>query len=147
MRNQLFLWSEWGDLNSRLLEPKSSALPTGLHPDIQFYMVANADFTQEDNRCQEKTVEKRFLAVVVKTVVKTHFETVLRNMGNGNVLVSQHILGLQNKQSSVWIRSPKSSALPAALHPDTKDILYSICIKNATEKYEDTLCLFCSGIV
>lgn len=77
------MWSEWGDLNSRLLEPKSSALPTGLHPDIQFYMVVNADFTQKDNQCQEKTVEKRFLAVVVKTVVKTSFEPVLRNVEKG----------------------------------------------------------------
>ena len=28
-------WSEWGDSNSRHLEPKSSALPTGPHPDIE----------------------------------------------------------------------------------------------------------------
>ena len=28
-----FYWSEWGDSNSRHLEPKSSALPTGPHPD------------------------------------------------------------------------------------------------------------------
>ena len=28
-------WSEWGDSNSRRLEPKSSALPTGPHPDIR----------------------------------------------------------------------------------------------------------------
>ena len=28
-------WSEWGDSNSRRLEPKSSALPTGPHPDIE----------------------------------------------------------------------------------------------------------------
>ena len=27
-------WSEWGDSNSRHLEPKSSALPTGPHPEI-----------------------------------------------------------------------------------------------------------------
>ena len=32
-RKQRFLWSEWGDSNSRHLEPKSSALPTGPHPD------------------------------------------------------------------------------------------------------------------
>ena len=28
-------WSEWGDSNSRHLEPKSSALPTGPHPDMK----------------------------------------------------------------------------------------------------------------
>ena len=30
-------WSEWGDSNSRHLAPKASALPTALHPDIQFF--------------------------------------------------------------------------------------------------------------
>ena len=30
----LLFWSEWGDSNSRHLEPKSSALPTGPHPEI-----------------------------------------------------------------------------------------------------------------
>ena len=29
-------WSEWGDSNARSLEPKSSAIPTSLHPDIHF---------------------------------------------------------------------------------------------------------------
>ena len=27
-------WSEWRDLNSRPLDPQSSALPTALHPDF-----------------------------------------------------------------------------------------------------------------
>ena len=54
-RKQRFLWSEWGDSNSRHLEPKSSALPTGPHPDIEF------------------EAEKEILTVVVKTVVKPQF--------------------------------------------------------------------------
>ena len=29
------LWSEWGDLNARPLEPHSSTLPTALHPDFE----------------------------------------------------------------------------------------------------------------
>ena len=29
-------WSEWSDSNARPREPKSRALPTALHPDIQF---------------------------------------------------------------------------------------------------------------
>ena len=28
-----FLWSEWGDSNSRHPAPKAGALPTALHPD------------------------------------------------------------------------------------------------------------------
>ena len=35
-RFQDFFWSEWRDLNSRPLDPQSSALPTALHPDILF---------------------------------------------------------------------------------------------------------------
>ena len=33
---RIYPWSEWGDSNSRRLEPKSSALPTGPHPDKIF---------------------------------------------------------------------------------------------------------------
>ena len=33
-RNQAFKWSEWRDLNPRLLDPQSSALPAALHPAI-----------------------------------------------------------------------------------------------------------------
>ena len=32
---RLFRWSEWRDLNSRPLDPQSSALPTALHPDMR----------------------------------------------------------------------------------------------------------------
>ena len=30
----VYLWSEWWDSNPRPLDPKSSALPAELHPDI-----------------------------------------------------------------------------------------------------------------
>ena len=35
---RIYPWSEWGDSNSRRLDPKSSALPTGPHPDIKFFV-------------------------------------------------------------------------------------------------------------
>ena len=35
----LFAWSEWRDLNSRPLDPQSSALPTAPHPDMRLRMV------------------------------------------------------------------------------------------------------------
>ena len=38
LRFQDFYWSEWRDLNSRPLDPQSSALPTALHPDIQLLL-------------------------------------------------------------------------------------------------------------
>ena len=34
----IIVWSEWRDLNSRPLDPQSSALPTALHPDIQLLL-------------------------------------------------------------------------------------------------------------
>ena len=34
-------WSEWRDLNSRPLDPQSSALPTALHPDSREYNTIN----------------------------------------------------------------------------------------------------------
>ena len=39
-------WSEWGDSNSRHLEPKSSALPTGPHPDLTFHQFQRNYYTQ-----------------------------------------------------------------------------------------------------
>ena len=48
-----FSWSEWRDLNSRPLDPQSSALPAALHPD------ADVRFTQLDyitTRHQKKQV-------------------------------------------------------------------------------------------
>ena len=45
------LWSEWRDLNSRPLDPQSSALPTAPHPDILFWLrfrnSTNAIITQK----------------------------------------------------------------------------------------------------
>ena len=35
VKNRYFSWSEWRDLNSRPLDPQSSALPTALHPDTR----------------------------------------------------------------------------------------------------------------
>ena len=32
----IIVWSEWRDLNSRPLDPQSSALPTAPHPDTGF---------------------------------------------------------------------------------------------------------------
>ena len=49
----IIVWSEWRDLNSRPLDPQSSALPAALHPD------ADVRFTQLDyitTRHQKKQV-------------------------------------------------------------------------------------------
>ena len=57
-------WSEWGDSNARSLEPKSSAIPPSLHPDIQFSaMIA------------EGKGKSKFNLSVVNPVVKEDFQS------------------------------------------------------------------------
>ncbi len=65
------IWSEWGDSNSRRLDPKSSALPTGPHPDIELIIFRE----------------------VVKYVVKIGFAGDLRKEEIGISLELQGFLG------------------------------------------------------
>lgn len=70
------LWPEWGDSNARSLEPKSSAIPPSLHPDIQFSaMIA-----------EEKGKNKFKLSVVIP-VVKAVF---LPGLTTGRNLANDH---------------------------------------------------------
>jgi hypothetical protein len=55
-------WSEWGDSNARSLEPKSSAIPTSLHPDIHFSAMI-----------PRRAVKIKFFLSVVIYVVKGDF--------------------------------------------------------------------------
>ena len=55
-------WSEWGDSNARSLEPKSSAIPTSLHPDIHFSVMI-----------PRRAVKIKFFLSVVIYVVKGDF--------------------------------------------------------------------------
>ena len=55
-------WSEWGDSNARSLEPKSSAIPTSLHPDIHFPVMI-----------PRRAVKIKFFLSVVIYVVKGDF--------------------------------------------------------------------------
>ena len=49
MRVFLKFWSEWRDLNSRPLDPQSSALPTAPHPEInRVYYNTSKDKMQEN---------------------------------------------------------------------------------------------------
>ena len=50
-----YLWSEWRDLNSRPLDPQSSALPTAPHPDMDF-LTLNDDNTDRRLMQHGKTI-------------------------------------------------------------------------------------------
>ena len=125
-------WSEWGDSNARSLEPKSSAIPTSLHPDIHFSAIIS--------RREEKS--KIFLSVVIY-VVKADFiplSAIVESPANAGAArlcgVSPHpipdtatALPKQARYQlrytrlfsflSGWSYSPKSSAIPTSLYPDT----------------------------
>ena len=110
-KTTVFSWSEWGDSNSRHLEPKSSALPTGPHPDIYFF----------------------FLRKVVKHVVKFHFLPPKADCLWKFLLVPQRLFCFCGKLSTSRAPAPKPGALPTGPHPDmqlpaaeSRHTLYSI---------------------
>ena len=94
--NNRFSWSEWGDSNSRHLEPKSSALPTGPHPDIYFF----------------------FLRKVVKHVVKFHFLPPKADYQWKFSLAPQRLFCFPGRLSTSRAPAPKPGALPTGPHPD-----------------------------
>ena len=96
-KTTVFSWSEWGDSNSRHLEPKSSALPTGPHPDIYFF----------------------FLRKVVKHVVKFHFLPPKADYQWKFSLAPQRLFCFPGKLSTSRAPAPKPGALPTGPHPDT----------------------------
>ena len=110
-KTTVFSWSEWGDSNSRHLEPKSSALPTGPHPDIYFF----------------------FLRKVVKHVVKFHFLPPKADCLWKFLLVPHRLFCSCGKLSTSRAPAPKPGALPTGPHPDmqlpaaeSRHTLYSI---------------------
>ena len=94
--NNRFSWSEWGDSNSRHLETKSSALPTGPHSDIYFF----------------------FMRKVGKHVVKFHFLPPKADYLWKFLLVPQRLFRSLRRLSTSRAPAPKPGALPAGPHPD-----------------------------
>ena len=54
-----FYWSEWRDLNSRPLDPQSSALPTAPHPDMLFFANCMGDYNIPFLQNQEENIKKQ----------------------------------------------------------------------------------------
>ena len=77
-------WSEWGDSNSRHLAPKASALPTALHPDIQFFCMIP---------CREG--KSKFFVSVGGAVVKPDFAEVFQPGNFRRKLLSQGLPGFR----------------------------------------------------
>ena len=126
-------WSEWGDSNARSLEPKSSAIPTSLHPDIHFPAMI-----------PRRGVKIKFFLSVVIYVVKAAFVPLSEPEGNPLLPVLQGFAAFRlalfripprHSQSrratncatpryevrrSGWAYSPKPGAIPASLYPDIR---------------------------
>ena len=77
-------WSEWGDSNSRHLAPKASALPTALHPDIQFFCMIP---------CGEE--KSKFFVSVGGAVVKPDFAGIFQPGNFRHKLLSQGLPGFR----------------------------------------------------
>ena len=87
-------WSEWGDSNSRHLAPKASALPTALHPVMEF------------SNCGQTCGQRRFL---------TSYQ---RGEKCCQPKCPKAFRGFQGLRLEPGPHAPKSRALPTALHPD-----------------------------
>ena len=107
MTSEDFLWSEWGDSNSRHLAPKSRALPTALHPDIQFFCMIP---------CGEG--KSKFFVSVGSAVVKPDYVGVFQPGNFRRKPLSQGLPGSRIQRNGWVVYPPKSRALPTALHPD-----------------------------
>ena len=109
-------WSEWGDSNARSLEPKSSAIPPSLHPDIQLSaMIA-----------EEKRKSKFFVSVGIY-VVKGEFGARICNGRFQNRLPPQRLPGLHIKTVGCRTHLPKPPVLPTAPHPDIEFLILAVC--------------------
>ena len=100
-------WSEWSDSNARPREPKSRALPTALHPDIQFFCM----IPREEGK-------SKFPVSVGGAVVKPGFAGVFHPGNFRRKLLSQGLPGSRFQGNGWDVYPPKASALPTALHPD-----------------------------
>ena len=102
-------WSEWSDSNARPREPKSRALPTALHPDIQFFCM----IPREEGK-------SKFPVSVGGAVVKPGFAGVFHPGNFRRKLLSQGLPGSRFQGNGWDVYPPKASALPTALHPVMK---------------------------
>ena len=80
----IIVWSEWSDSNARPREPKSRALPTALHPDIQFFCM----IPREEGK-------SKFLVSVGGAVVKPDFSEVFQPGNFHRNLLSQGLPGVR----------------------------------------------------
>ena len=103
----LLFWSEWSDSNARPREPKSRALPTALHPDIQFFCMIP---------CGEG--KSKFFVSVGGAVVRPNFAGVFQPGNFRRKLLSQGLPGSRFQGNGWVVYPPKAGALPTALHPD-----------------------------
>ena len=87
--------------------PKSRALPTALHPDIQFFCM----IPREEGK-------SKFLVSVGGAVVKPKIAGVFQAGNFRRRLLSQRLPGSRFQGNGWGVYPPKASALPTALHPD-----------------------------
>ena len=97
------MWSEWGDSNARPREPKSRALPTALHPDINFFSI-------------NLNVRGNY------QLWSNLWSKIIFRHSSVNIIIQKpsNIKGFEaskTKSTNFLHSAPKAGALPTALHP------------------------------
>ena len=133
-------WSEWSDSNARPREPKSRALPTALHPDIQFFCM----IPREEGK-------SKFPVSVGGAVVKPGFAGVFHPGNFRRKLLSQGLPGVRFQGNGWLVYPPKPPALPTALIPDIQFLCMIPCEERKSKLFVSIgLCrhfgwIMCSG--
>ena len=100
-------WSEWGDSNARSLEPKSSAIPTSLHPDIQFLPLYHGREENQRFFCLWSFLWSKLLLCRFRQPGKTRY-----------CLYRKALRRFALPRPGYNHGTPKPGAIPALLYPD-----------------------------
>ena len=123
--SKMAVWSEWGDSNARPREPKSRALPTALHPDINF---------QHQNKRYQCFQDGNILWS--NKWSKNHFRHSFSNMINQKPSNIKGFIDSKPENSNFMPFGPKPPALPTAPHPEMN---MKFCLEVANMWYEPLL--------
>ena len=143
------LWSEWRDLNPRHPAPKAGALPTALHPVIEFFIRLGVfSQTRRDTNfaipgysffCHDTTAERKIkdFPVCGQTCGQSRFCAAFSSWGKTSKRrCCKALWRFALTRPGYRHGTPKPGAIPASLYPDMRvsaDKHFAIIAKAAGE--------------
>ena len=131
-------WSEWRDSNARLPHPKCGALPTGLHPDIQFLSLYHGGEENQRFFCLWSFMWSK--AILCRFLQSEKIPQMQASQGFAAFHLTPSRIPTRHSQSrratncatpgyfvilSGWSYAPKPGAIPTSLYPDTFLVYHS----------------------